>query len=206
MKDGRYWNWATDYKIRTSNTDRGKKVVYSPKRSELLLRPNQPRIQGDLLWDKGSGSECDQSPLSSAQVPVWCGQGQLLLSYCMTLWGGLWAQCWGEYLDLKREDGFPLWSKLWRAIGCVSVMQPAMGSYKKCLRFGESYGELQKVSPLWRRLWRVIEVSVFWRKPWRATESVSVMEKAMESYRKCLEKGMERYRKCIRYEESYGEL
>ena len=32
------------------------------------------------------------------------------------------------------------------------------------------------------------------------------MEKAVESYRKCLEKGMESYRKCIRYGESYGEL
>ena len=78
-------------------------------------------------------------------------------------------------------------------------------------------------------------MSVFWRKLWRATESVSVMEKAMESYRKCLrfgesygalqkvsplyrklwrvigsvcvlEKAMESYRKCLRYTESYGEL
>ena len=58
---------------------------------------------------------------------------------------------------------------------------------------GESYGKLEKVSPLWGKLWRVIGSA--WRKLWRATESVSVMEKAMESYRKCL-----------RFGESYGAL
>ena len=83
-------------------------------------------------------------------------------------------------------------------------MQAAMDSYRKCLRFEENYGALQKVSPLWRKLWRVIGSA--WRKLWKARESVSVMGKAMESYRKCLEKAMESYRKCLRYGESYGEL
>jgi hypothetical protein len=83
-------------------------------------------------------------------------------------------------------------------------MEKAMESYRKCLCFGESYGELQKESPLWRKQWGVIGSA--WRKVWRATESVSVMEKAMESYTKCLKKAMKSYRKCLHYGESYGEL
>jgi len=81
--------------------------------------------------------------------------------------------------------------KLWRATESVSVMEKAVESYRKCLCFRESYGELQKVSPLWRKLWRVIGSA--WRNLWRAIESVSIVEKAIESYRECL-----------RFGESYG--
>ena len=78
-------------------------------------------------------------------------------------------------------------------------------------------------------------MSTFWRKLWSATESVSVIEKAMVSYRKCLcfgesygelqkvsplwrklwrvigsvyvlEKAMESCRMCVRYAAGYGQL
>ena len=53
----------------------------------------------------------------------------------------------------------PLCILLWRATERALVIEPAMDSYRKCLRFGESYGEPQKFS---------------------------VTKQAIESYRKCL--------------------
>lgn len=80
--------------------------------------------------------------------------------------------------DIVRRFGNTMLRRMLRPKegGRLSDMEQAMESYRKCLPYGTSYGDLRKVSKLCSLLWR-------------ATGSASFMQQAMESPKKCLRHG-----------------